>query len=76
MGGTHGFANMPTKKASIWSGIQGAGGDMTLPGLEDSTSWASGPAWPGRFSGTPCRGSGPSAALCRKEGKRFETPTP
>lgn len=34
MGGTHGFANMPAKKASIWSGLKGAGGDMTLPGLE------------------------------------------
>src|SRR5665647_1313154 len=29
MGGTHGFANMPTKKVSIWSGLKGAGGDMT-----------------------------------------------
>ena len=34
MGGTHGFANMPKKKASFWSGIQGAGGEMTLPGLK------------------------------------------
>jgi hypothetical protein len=34
MGGTHGFANMPKKKASFWSGIQGAGGEMTLPGLQ------------------------------------------
>ena len=35
MGGTHGFANMPKKKASFWSGIQGAGGEMTLPGLKN-----------------------------------------
>jgi phytoene dehydrogenase-like protein len=44
MGGTHGFANMPKKKASFWSGIQGAGGDMTLPGLKNFSFagvWAS-----------------------------------
>jgi phytoene dehydrogenase-like protein len=35
MGGTHGFANMPVKKASVWSGINGTGGDMTLPGLDN-----------------------------------------
>ncbi len=34
MGGTHGFANFPKRKATIWSGLSGAGGDMTLPGLE------------------------------------------
>jgi len=34
MGGTHGFANFPAKKASILSGIRGTGGFMTLPGLD------------------------------------------
>jgi phytoene dehydrogenase-like protein len=34
MGGTHGFANFPKKKMSLWSGLRGAGGDMTLPGLD------------------------------------------
>ena len=35
MGGTHGFANMPVKKASVWSGINGTGGEMTLRGLDN-----------------------------------------
>jgi phytoene dehydrogenase-like protein len=75
MGGTRGFANMPTKKASIWSGIQGAGGDMTLPGLEGFYFvgvWAS---MAGSLFGNALSGKRAIRALCRKEGKRFEVPT-
>ena len=73
MGGTRGFANMPAKKASIWSGIQGRGGDMTLPGLEAFYFvgvWAS---MSGSLFGNALSGKRAIREICRREGKRFET---
>ncbi len=71
MGGTHGFANMPTKKASIWSGIRGAGGDMTLPGLDGFYFvgvWAS---LAGSLFGNALSGRRAIQALCKRAGKKF-----
>jgi phytoene dehydrogenase-like protein len=73
MGGTRGFANMPAKKASIWSGIQGKGGDMTLPGLEAFYFvgvWAS---MSGSLFGNALSGKRAIREICRRQGKRFET---
>jgi phytoene dehydrogenase-like protein len=73
MGGTHGFANMPNKKASIWSGLTGAGGDLTLPGLEHfyfAGVWSS---LAGSLFGNVLSGKRAVRAICKKEGKTFET---
>ena len=73
MGGTRGFANMPTKKASMWSGIQGKGGDLTLPGLAAFYFvgvWAS---MAGSLFGNAISGKQAIRAICRQEGKRFDT---
>jgi len=72
MGGTHGFANMPNKKASIWSGIRGAGGEMTLPGLGGfyfAGVWAS---MAGSLFGNALSGRRAIQAICRNAGLRFE----
>ena len=71
MGGTHGFANMPKKKATIWSGLQGTGGDMTLPGLRGFYFvgvWAS---MAGSLFGNALSGKRAIGALCRGVGKEF-----
>ena len=74
MGGTHGFANMPNKKATIWSGIAGTGGDLTLPGLENfyfAGVWSS---LAGSLFGNALSGKRAIRAVCKQEGKRFVTP--
>jgi len=73
MGGTHGFANFPNRKASIWSGLRGAGGDMTLPGLDGFYFvgvWAS---LAGSLFGNALSGKRAIHAQCRKDGKRFRS---
>ena len=73
MSGTHGFANFPNKKAGIWSGIRGAGGDMTLPGLGGFYFvgvWAS---LAGSLFGNALSGRRAIQAICRRTGKKFET---
>ena len=72
MGGTHGFANMPQKKASICSGLSGAGGDMTLPGLDGfyfAGVWAS---LAGSLFGNALSGRRAIQAMCKRAGKRFQ----
>jgi phytoene dehydrogenase-like protein len=76
MGGTHGFANFPKKKASIWSGLSGAGGDMTLPGLSGFYFvgvWAS---MAGSLFGNALSGRRAIQALCRRAGRKFRTGRP
>lgn len=71
MGGTHGFANMPARKASLWSGLKGAGGDMTLPGLDGFYFvgvWAS---MSGSLFGNALSGRLAIQALCQKLKRRF-----
>jgi phytoene dehydrogenase-like protein len=71
MGGTHGFANFPNRKATIWSGLKGAGGDMTLPGLSGFYFvgvWAS---LAGSLFGNALSGKRAIQAVCRREGKKF-----
>lgn len=71
MGGTHGFANMPAKKASIWSGLKGAGGEMTLPGLENFYFvgvWAS---MAGSLFGNALSGRLAIRSLCRRQARPF-----
>jgi phytoene dehydrogenase-like protein len=73
MGGTHGFANFPNKKATIWSGLRGAGGDLTLPGLEGfyfAGVWSS---LAGSLFGNALSGRRAIREICRREGKRFGT---
>jgi len=72
MGGTRGFANMPAKKASIWSGLRGAGGDLTLPGLENFYFvgvWAS---MAGSLFGNALSGRLAIQALCRHQKRHFQ----
>jgi phytoene dehydrogenase-like protein len=74
MGGTHGFANMPRKKATVWSGLKGSGGDMALPGLDGfyfAGVWAS---MAGSLFGNALSGKRAVRALCKRVGKRFVTP--
>jgi hypothetical protein len=62
---------MPTKKASVWSGMNGAGGDMTLPGLRGfyfTGIWAS--MMPSLF-GNAFSGKRTIQALCKTAGKKF-----
>jgi phytoene dehydrogenase-like protein len=71
MGGTHGFANFPNRKATIWSGLSGAGGDMTLPGLSGFYFvgvWAS---LAGSLFGNALSGRRAIQAVCKREGKKF-----
>jgi phytoene dehydrogenase-like protein len=71
MGGTHGFANFPIRKATIWSGLKGAGGDMTLPGLAGFYFvgvWAS--LAPSLF-GNALSGRRAIQAICKRDGKKF-----
>jgi phytoene dehydrogenase-like protein len=73
MGGTHGFANMPNRKATIWSGLKGTGGDITLPGLSGFYFvgvWAS--LAPSLF-GNALSGRRTMQAICRGVGKKFRT---
>jgi len=73
MGGTHGFANMPAKKSSIWSGLRGAGGDMTVPGLESFYFvgvWAS---MAGSLFGNALSGRLAIQNLCRRRKRPFGT---
>lgn len=66
MGGTHGFANFPVRKASIWSGLKGSGGEMTLPGLQNFYFvgvWAS---MAGSLFGNALSGRNAVRALCRR----------
>lgn len=73
MGGTRGFANMPTKKASIWSGLKGAGGDMTLPGLDRFYFvgvWAS---MAGSLFGNALSGRLALQELCKRQKRPFKT---
>ena len=72
MGGTHGFANMPTKKASIWSGLKGAGGDLTLCGLENFYFvgvWAS---MAGSLFGNALSGRLAIQTICRRQKRTFQ----
>jgi phytoene dehydrogenase-like protein len=71
MGGTHGFANFPNRKATIWSGLSAAGGDMTLPGLSGFYFvgvWAS---LSGSLFGNALSGKRAIQAVCGREGKKF-----
>lgn len=71
MGGTHGFANFPNRKATIWSGLSGRGGDMTLPGLSGLYFvgvWAS---LAGSLFGNALSGKRAIQAFCRHQGKKF-----
>jgi phytoene dehydrogenase-like protein len=71
MGGTHGFANFPNRKATIWSGLRGAGGDMALPGLSGFYFvgvWAS---LAGSLFGNALSGRRAIRALCGRDGKKF-----
>lgn len=71
MGGTHGFANFPNRKATLWSGLTGAGGDMTLPGLDGFYFvgvWAS---LAGSLFGNALSGKRAVKALCKLDGKKF-----
>jgi phytoene dehydrogenase-like protein len=72
MGGTHGFANMPSKKVTVWAGLRGAGGDMTLPGLENfyfAGIWAS--MSPSLF-GNALSGRLAIQAICRHRKRPFQ----
>jgi phytoene dehydrogenase-like protein len=76
MGGTHGFANMPNKKASFWSGLSGKGGFLTLPGLKNfyfAGVWAS--LAPSLF-GNALSGKKAIQAICKRAGKPFGTELP
>ena len=71
MGGTHGFANFPNRKATVWSGLKGTGGDITLPGLEDfyfAGVWSS---LAGSLFGNALSGRRAIRAICKKAGKPF-----
>lgn len=71
MGGTRGFANMPARKASFWTGIRGAGGDMTLPGLDRfyfAGGWSS---MQGSLFGNALSGRRAVQALCRRLKRPF-----
>lgn len=73
MGGTNGFANVPAKKASLWSGLRGAGGDMTLLGLDGfyfAGVWAS--MAPSLF-GNALSGRLAVQALCRRMKVQFRS---
>ncbi len=72
MGGTRGFANMPTKKVSVWAGMRGTGGDLTLPGLENfyfAGVWAS--MAPSLF-GNALSGRVAIKAICRRLKRPFK----
>jgi phytoene dehydrogenase-like protein len=74
MGGTRGFANVPNKKVTVWAGMKGSGGELTLPGLEGFYFvgvWAS--MAPSLF-GNALSGRHAIQAICRKEGKPFTPP--
>jgi phytoene dehydrogenase-like protein len=69
--GTHGFANFPSRKAAFWSGLKGAGGDLTLPGLAGFYFvgvWAS--LAPSLF-GNALSGRRAIQEICKREGKKF-----
>jgi len=71
MGGTRGFSNFPNRKATIWSGLRGAGGDMTLPGLNGFYFvgvWAS---LAGSLFGNALSGRRALQAICKKDDKKF-----
>ena len=71
MGGTHGFANMPAKKATIWAGLRGAGGELTLPGLDGFYFvgvWAS---MSGSLFGNVLSGRLAMQAICRRHRMKF-----
>jgi phytoene dehydrogenase-like protein len=72
MGGTHGFNNMPKKKANITASLFGDW-VATLPGLNNfymTGQWAT---MAGALPGNAGSGRDTMAAICRKDGRQFKT---
>jgi len=71
MGGTHGFANMPTKKSNIIASLLGRGQERNLPGLSNfyfAGAWATST---GALFSNANSGKKVIKAICSMEGKRF-----
>ena len=71
MGGTHGFACMPTKKMSFLDALAGPGSGMTLPGLESFFfvgTWATST---GALFANAQSGRVAIMAICKEDGRRF-----
>ena len=73
MGGTHGFANMPSKRVGPWGMINGLAGETTLPGLSNFRFvgvWAS---MMGALFGNALTGRHALRDICREDGRPFRT---
>lgn len=71
MGGTRGFANMPAKKASFWTGVRGAGGEMILPGLDGFYFVGVWSSLQGSLFGNVLSGRRAIQALCKRLRRPF-----
>jgi phytoene dehydrogenase-like protein len=71
MGGTHGFANMPTKKSNIIASLLGRGEERKLPGLSNFYfvgAWATST---GALFSNAHSGEKVIKAICSVDGKKF-----
>ena len=76
MGGTHGWANMPRKKAAFLSIILGKNAETTLPGLSDFYFVGAWSTMTGALFSNAASGKKAIRMICRKEGKKFRNQTP
>jgi phytoene dehydrogenase-like protein len=71
MGGTHGFANFPTKKISILGSILGKGQETMLPGLGDFHLVGSWVTSAGALPANALSGRKVIKEICQRDGKIF-----
>lgn len=71
MGGTHGFAGMPNKKANFIASLAGRGQETTLPGLSHFYMTGQWVTSVGALFSNALSGRSVIKAICRQEGKKF-----
>jgi phytoene dehydrogenase-like protein len=73
MGGSHGFAGMPTKKVNLLASAFGRGWEMTLPGLANFLMVGQWVTCAGALFSNALSGRVAIKMLCKQQGKTFVT---
>jgi phytoene dehydrogenase-like protein len=73
MGGTHGFAGMPNRKANIIKSLIGKGQETTLPGLSNFHMVGQWVTSAGALFSNALSGRNVIKTICKQEGRKFIT---
>lgn len=73
MGGTHGFAGMPNRKANIIKSLIGKGQETTLPGLSGFHMVGQWATSAGALFSNALSGRNVVKTICKQEGGKFIT---